>query len=83
MIFSDAHIGDLFLSNERPYLKISETECTDLFIRDKKDMGPQEEITEISIDLLCILIHKEEVETWVNAARDFYIPKEDEEQAAS
>lgn len=83
MTFSEIIIGDLFLSNERPYLKISETQCTDLFIRDVRDMEAMEAVKAISIDLLCILIHKDEVETWVNSARDFFIPKEEEEEEVS
>lgn len=80
MIFSDVQKEQVFIfeGDKRPFLKIEEGKSIDLFTREEKEVEGSTEIVPVSIDLLTLIMHREEVKSWVEQAIAFYVPKEDE-----
>lgn len=83
-MFLEANIGDVFLKKtdgqKIPFLKTEESKAANLFTREVGDFDPDCDIAVVSTDVLAVLIHGEEIRTWVDQAKAFYIQKDEEQK---
>lgn len=83
MQIKDVAIGDVFFIKgniSNPKLKIEEG-YVDLQYRIIETGKDDLECVPVSIELLCVTMHREEIIEWVKNAKTFFIPKEEENES--
>jgi len=80
MLLKEIPVGDLFCFKGElvPKMKTKDG-LVDLHFRTEHEAHDDDEVTELSIEMLCVIMHRQEILDWVNSARAFFIPDETQE----
>lgn len=81
MLFKDVPVGDLFAFQDEgnTYLKVAPRDYVHILYRSEFRDIPEDimekDCSLITLELLCVLLHRDEVIEWLHHMKAFYIPE--------